>query len=310
MRGMESSQSSAARRHAIIPPPRLAPTSSPPPPAPSHPSLPSPAAPPTPSAACQNITCCRRAPYSTRKHGDPAAVKQGGSTNEATKGRGEASGEGARCRVAGWLIPRARLRSWGVGMCLECVCVERKTVRGRNKCSMVGVGRAGGACPADSGGVPAATPPAGSARRLVAVAPRRAVGEGPARRWRRGVAAPARPPPPQGRIKRPMRGSGWGERTRGPRHRRPLRRPPAAPPGRGPAAAPCYQSPPPGAGPALRSAGAPARRQPCAAQCEEVAGMRLSTKNSPPSMICLGGCPSSITPHHTCARGEAEGRAG
>ena len=43
---------------------------------------------------------------------------------------------------------------------MECVCVERKTVRGRNKCSMVGVGRAGGACPADSGGVPAATPPA------------------------------------------------------------------------------------------------------------------------------------------------------
>lgn len=33
-----------------------------------------------------------------------------------------------------------------------------------------------------------------------------------------------------------------------------------------------------------------------------VAAIRFSTKNSPPSMICLGGCPSSITPHHTCAK--------
>ncbi len=34
-------------------------------------------------------------------------------------------------------------------------------------------------------------------------------------------------------------------------------------------------------------------------------GRRLSTKNSPPSMICLGGCPSSIMPHHTCGQGQA-----
>lgn len=39
----------------------------------------------------------------------------------------------------------------------------------------------------------------------------------------------------------------------------------------------------------------------------EVEGRRLSTKNSPPSMICLGGCPSSITPHHTCGNVGAGG---
>ena len=64
---------------------------------------------------------------------------------------------------------------------------------------------------------------------------------------RRAWPLPARPPPPRGRIKRPMHCGIGGAHAHGPRRRCPLRRPPALTPASGPAAAPCYQSPPSGA---------------------------------------------------------------